>query len=73
MSLLMPRPPRTPRKSVAATFLRAVVLSASLLAPWSLTWADIVPAPVKAELPDARLSGEGVMRWLGLKVYTAQL
>jgi hypothetical protein len=73
VSLLMPRSPRTPRKSVAAAFLRVVVLSASLLARGAPTWADIVPAPVKAELPDARLSGEGVMRWLGLKVYTAQL
>lgn len=69
----MPRMPRTPGKPVAAGFLRALVLSASLLAPWSPIWADIVPAPVKAELPDARLSGEGVLRWLGLKVYTAQL
>ena len=62
-----------PRKPVLARFLVAAVLSAGLLAPWSPARADIVPAPVKAELPDARLSGEGVMRWLGLKVYSAQL
>lgn len=76
MSLLMPLSPLSPRspgKPVAAAFLAAAVLSASLLVPWTPTWADIVPAPVKAELPDARLSGEGVLRWLGLKVYTAQL
>ncbi len=63
----------TPRKPVAARFLGAAMLTASLLAQWSPTLADIVPAPIKAELPDARLSGEGVMRWLGLKVYSAQL
>jgi hypothetical protein len=61
------------RKSVVASFLGAVVLIASLLGPGSQARADIVPAPVKAELPDARLSGEGVMRWLGLKIYSAQL
>jgi hypothetical protein len=65
--------PRTRTKAAIARFLGASLLSASLLAPWSTTRADIVPAPVKAELPDARLSGEGVMRWLGLKVYSAQL
>ena len=64
---------RMPRKPVLARFLVAAVLSAGLLSPWSPARADIVPAPVKAELPDARLSGEGVMRWLGLKVYSAQL
>lgn len=34
-----------------------------------------VPAPpaVAAQLPDARLAGEGDLRWFGLKVYTAQL
>ena len=32
-----------------------------------------MPTPIRAELPDARLSGEGVMRWLGLKIYSAQL
>lgn len=31
------------------------------------------PAPVASLLPDARLSGEGELRWFGLKVYTAQL
>ena len=62
-----------PRKPGGARFLGAALLTLSLLAPWSPTRADIVPAPVKAELPDARLSGEGVMRWLGLKIYSAQL
>ena len=64
---------RTPRRQVVASFLGAVVLTASLLGPWSQARADIVPYPISTQLQDARLSGEGVMRWLGLKVYTARL
>jgi hypothetical protein len=62
-----------PRKPSGASFLGAALLTLSLLAPWSPSRADIVPTPIRAELPDARLSGEGVMRWLGLKIYSAQL
>lgn len=62
-----------PRKPSGARFLGAALLTLSLLAPWSPSRADIVPTPIRAELPDARLSGEGVMRWLGLKIYSAQL
>jgi hypothetical protein len=34
-----------------------------------------VPAPVAVaeQLPEARLAGEGDLRWFGIKVYTAQL
>ena len=37
--------PRTRTKPAIARFLGASLLSASLLAPWSTTRADIVPAP----------------------------
>jgi hypothetical protein len=32
-----------------------------------------VPAAIAAELPGARLLGQGDLRWFGLRVYTAQL
>lgn len=35
--------------------------------------ADAVPSTVAAQMPQARLAGEGELRWLGLRVYTAQL
>lgn len=41
--------------------LAARALSASTDAPW------------QADLPHARLQGEGVFRWLGLRIYDAQL
>jgi len=31
------------------------------------------PESIASQLPDARLAGEGDLRWFGLKVYTAQL
>jgi hypothetical protein len=35
--------------------------------------ADAVPATVATRISEARLAGEGELRWLGLKVYAAQL
>ncbi len=35
--------------------------------------ASTAPAAVSAQLPEARLAGEGELRWFGLKVYSAQL
>lgn len=31
------------------------------------------PAPIRAVLPSARLAGEGVLHWLGLRIYDARL
>jgi hypothetical protein len=52
-----------------ATLALAVVLTAA--APASI--ANTAPAAVSAQLPEARLAGEGELRWFGLKVYSAQL
>jgi hypothetical protein len=52
-----------------ATLALAVVLTAA--APAST--ANTAPAAVSAQLPEARLAGEGELRWFGLKVYSAQL
>jgi hypothetical protein len=35
--------------------------------------ADTIPAHIRAELPEARLAGEGSYRWFGLKIYDAAL
>jgi hypothetical protein len=32
-----------------------------------------IPAHIRQELPDARLSGQGTFRWFGLKIYDAAL
>ena len=38
------------------------------------SWADVAPPPeVTAELPGARLRGNGLMTFLGLKIYDARL
>jgi hypothetical protein len=52
---------------VAAAF--AAVLAAAAPA----ARANTAPAAVSAQLPEARLAGEGELRWFGLKVYSAQL
>jgi hypothetical protein len=35
--------------------------------------ATSLPAPVAADLPGARLAGEGSFRWMGIKIYDATL
>ena len=35
--------------------------------------ASALPAPVRSEISDARLAGQGNYRWFGLKIYEAQL
>jgi hypothetical protein len=54
--------------------LATCLVAAALLAGGPVS-ANTVAAPpaVTGVLPDARLAGEGDLRWYGLKVYTAQL
>lgn len=35
--------------------------------------AESIPAPVRNEIGDARLAGQGSFRWFGLKIYDAEL
>jgi hypothetical protein len=52
----------------------AAVLAAVLAATGTPARANTAPPPaISAQLPDARLAGEGDLRWFGLKVYSAQL
>jgi hypothetical protein len=57
------------RRSLVSAAFAAAVMTAGVPARAN------VPAPpaVATQLPDARLAGEGDLRWFGLKVYTAQL
>lgn len=56
------------------TALPAVLLAAVLAAGAPRAEANTAPPPaISAQLPDARLSGEGDLRWFGIKVYSAQL
>jgi len=57
------------RNPFAACLLAAALLGAAAPAAASMA----VPASVASTLDDARLAGEGELRWFGLKVYTAQL
>lgn len=58
-------------RALAGSVLLALA-AASLHAPGR---ADVgkPPPPVAAALADARLSGEGLLRWFGLRVYEARL
>lgn len=54
--------------------LPALVLAVVLAAAAPRADANTAAPPaVSAQLPDARLAGEGDLRWFGLKVYSAQL
>jgi len=44
-----------------------------LLLGFASAQAEIIPAHIRQELPDARLSGQGSFRWFGLKIYDAAL
>jgi hypothetical protein len=59
----------------AAALLAAGVLLCMALGTGSPARANTLPVPpaIAALLPDARLSGEGDLRWFGLKVYSARL
>jgi hypothetical protein len=55
--------------------LRALAVAATLLCATAPANPTGVPAPaaVSSALADARLAGEGELRWFGLRVYSAQL
>jgi hypothetical protein len=53
--------------------LAMLALAAVLAAAAPAAHANTAPAAVSAQLPEARLAGEGELRWFGLKVYSAQL
>jgi hypothetical protein len=53
--------------------LATLALAAVLAAAAPTSHANTAPAAISAQLPEARLAGEGELRWFGLKVYSAQL
>jgi hypothetical protein len=56
--------------ALAASILAATI---TLLAAMPEVRANAAPAAVSAELSEARLAGEGDLRWFGLRIYSAQL
>jgi len=71
------RPPQSwawPSRGLVPMVRMAQALALSLmLALGQSARADTVPSAIAANIEQARLAGEGELRWLGLKVYTAQL
>ena len=61
----------SPRAPFAA-WLIGLACWLAVLAPGT-TRADAVPATIATRIGEAQLAGEGELRWLGLKVYAAQL
>ncbi|MFZ4757705.1 MAG: chalcone isomerase family protein [Burkholderiaceae bacterium] len=57
----------------SAAMLAAGATFGSGLVPGTARANTGTPASIASQLPDARLAGEGDLRWFGLKVYTAQL
>jgi hypothetical protein len=53
--------------------LATLALTLMLTAAASVSLANTTPTAVSSHLPEARLAGEGELRWFGLKVYSAQL
>jgi len=54
-------------------WLSRAVVALALCTAGEVVRADAVPSRVAALISQAQLAGEGELRWLGLKVYTAQL
>lgn len=61
-----------PARLQLADALIGLACSVGVMAP-GLTRADAVPPTIATRIGEARLAGEGELRWLGLKVYAAQL
>ena len=55
-----------------AVWLISLACWLAVIAPGTAR-ADAVPATIATRIHDARLAGEGELRWLGLRVYAAQL
>ena len=51
-------------RRLLATVVLSLTMSAAMAAP---------PAFVAADVPDARLAGEGEYTWFGMRIYRAQL
>jgi hypothetical protein len=67
-----------PRGTRATTLWIAFALAVAVAATATTTRANGLagvapPAAVTAAIADARLSGDGVLRWFGLKIYEARL
>lgn len=60
------------RRRLAAGLVAAAALTLALPGPGAAA-ADAAPGAVAGQVPQARLAGEGELRWFGLKVYGAQL
>jgi Chalcone isomerase-like len=52
---------------------RRLLLASALLPLLAHATTQPVPAELAAELPDAKLQGSGILRFLGLKIYAARL
>jgi hypothetical protein len=52
---------------------RALLLAGASLLASAHAYGAEAPAHVRAELPDARLAGQGSFRWFGMKIYDARL
>jgi hypothetical protein len=71
-----PRRPGAPRRSskaVAASVLTAATLATESIQTASADATHSVPALIATQLQPARLAGEGELRFLGLRIYTARL
>jgi len=53
--------------------LRHLLAMVCLLPCFAGAQGEAIPAHIRQELPDARLSGQGNFRWYGLKIYDAAL
>jgi hypothetical protein len=62
----------TPRSKALRSLVFGLLCVALTLAPPPAA-AEVAPVAVAGQLPQARLAGEGELRWFGLKVYAAQL
>jgi hypothetical protein len=72
--------PRSAKRRTAQALLAgALMLAAAAAVPATPASAPqsarggAVPQPVAAHISDARLAGEGLLRWFGLRVYEARL
>ena len=61
------------RRRLTAAARCAVLAAALATAGVPVGASTAAPPAISAQLPDARLAGEGDLRWFGLKVYSAQL
>jgi len=76
MKPIQSKPMAAPRSAAALCsrlMVRLSLLLAALCIAAPAARADAVPNAIATHVEQARLVGEGELRWLGLKVYSAQL